>query len=321
MKKINLACKIFGIVILAASFCAGCEEAIPPTQTALPTQSPIPTSTPEPTITPTKTTPSTEWQLSPDGHIYYKESELYDGMFTINKEHPEWVEQYWEDTIRGLWNLNNIGENSDFINRFPTDDALVQFLKDGGEPVNNLWIPVIYPDSRRQFMRQATLKPIGNSIDLSQFAIVIYKPTIEEIYKYSPSFATGTKYVSYLGAVAEVMTEEIEMNGKNLLKFTFRRDLLVDATRLIPLDNSEPTIREEFVFPAMSDDKTPEENLLGGIQLVRSWPITMQIKDTDWAYAIVPGNDPIKVNFNSIVPLFGEYSEITTLEGSPISLR
>lgn len=278
------------------------------------------TPTPGSTIM-VKSPASTEWQLSPDGHIYYKESELYDGMFTINKEHPEWVEKYWEDTVRGLWNLNNIGENTAFVNQFPTDDSLVQYLKDGGGLVNNLCIPVIYLDSRRQYMNEATLIPTIKPIDLSIFALSIYKPTIDEIYKSSPSYETGTKYVSYLGAVAKTMTEEVEISGRNILKITFRRDLLVDATRLLIIDHADPDTNKEFLFPSMSDEKTPEENLLAATQLVRSWPITMQIKDTGWAYAIVPGHKPALVNFNTIWPIFGKYSDITKLEGSPISLR
>ncbi len=224
MKKVNLVCKIFGIVILAASFCAGCEEAIPPTPTVLSTNTPVPTFTTVPTVTPTEKAPaSTEWQLSPDGHIYYKESELYGGMFTINKEHPEWVEQYWEDTIRGLWNLNYVSENTAFLSKFPIDDSLIYYLKSGGGPINNLWIPEIYPDRRGEYFNEATMVPTNKMVDLSQIALSIYKPTREEIYKYSPSYTTGTKYVSYMGAKAEVMIEELEMNGTYILKTYFQK--------------------------------------------------------------------------------------------------
>lgn len=322
MKKINLVCKIFGIIVLVALFCAGCEKVFPPMPTTLPTKTPIPTSTPEPTITPTKPPPSTEWQLSPDGHIYYKESELYGGMFTINKEHPEWVEKYWEDTIRGLWNLNNIGENTAFINLFPTDDSLVQYLKDGGGPVNNLWIPEIYPSAERRFLRQGTLKLTKEMVDLSQIAIAIYKPTTEEIYKYSPSYATGTKYISYEGAAGEALTEIIEMENDNILKITLRRDLLMDATRFLPKSNDNFLDTQEFVLLAITEAKSAQENLLAATQLMRSWPLNMQIEDGQESRAwVTTGINPYMINFNSISALYHDYVEITTVKETLLVIR
>lgn len=280
----------------------------------------LPTPTQESTQT-EKAPASAEWQLSPDGHIYYKESELYDGMFTINKEHPEWVEKYWEDTVRGLWNLNNIGENTAFINQFPTDDALVQYLKDGGGTVSNLWIPVIYPNSARQFIRQGTLVPATGQVDLSKIAIAIYKPTTEEIYKYSPSYATGTRYVSYIGAAGEALTELVALDNNNFIKITLRRDLLMDATRLLASDSNRPTDTQEFILLALSAEKTSDENLLAATQLLRSWPLHMQIKDGQESVAWIANLKPPMLNFNSIAPLYHEYTEITTLDETPLAIR
>lgn len=321
MKKISLICKIFGIIVLVALFCAGCEKVIPTMPTAISTKTPIPTFTPELTITPTKPPPSTEWQLSPDGHIYYKESELYGGMFTINKEHPEWVEKYWEDTIRGLWNLNNVGENTKFINQFPTDDALVQYLKDGDGHVNNLWIPEIYPSASRIFIKSAILTPVNSQVDLSQIAIAIYKPTTEEIYKYSPSYATGTKYVSYFGGKGEALTEVAEINSQNILKITLRRDLLIDAMQPLLISDQDLSSSKQFSILAITEDSSAEENLLAATQLVQSWPLHMQIKDAPYATAYMTNYDPALLNFNSIWPLYGDYTKITTLDWTPLSIR
>ncbi|HOE35330.1 MAG: hypothetical protein GX415_00860 [Chloroflexi bacterium] len=260
------------------------------------------------------------WQLSPDGHIYYNEKELYDGMFTINKEHPEWVEQYWEDTIRGLWNLNFVSENKAFINQFPTDDALIDYLKNGGGPVSNLWIPAIYPNAARLFLRAATMMPTSGKINLSKIAIGIYKPTTEEIYKYSPSYATGTKYISYLGAAGEVMIEETDFNGEKILKMTFRRDILLDATRSLCTDKTGSK-NKDFTLLALSTEKKDDENLMAAVQLLRSWPTHMQIRDTEYAKAIIKNVQPPAINFNTIAPFYSKYEAITTLESSPITLR
>lgn len=262
------------------------------------------------------------WQLSPDGHIYYNEKELYDGLFTINKEHPEWVEKYWEDTIRGLWNLNNVSDNQAFINQFPTDDKLVDYLKNGGGPVSNLWIPVIYPNSKRQFLRQATMIPASGKIDLSKIAIAIYKPTTEEIYKYSPSYASGTKYISYSGAAGEVLIEEINMGNTTILKITHRRDLLVDALRMPFVKLGESGSAKEFYMLSISPDKKNEENLLAATQLLKYWNRQALMRSVDgWAEAYWTYYNPPVLGVNTIKPTYQECVDITTIEGSPIALR
>jgi len=278
---------------------------------------------PEPAVSPTPTEKAEAqdiWQVSPDGHIVYNEAQLYGGMFTIDKEHPEYTEKYWEDTIRGLWNLNSVGENTAFLSQFPTDDSLVDYLQKGGEPVSNLWIPVIYPSSNRRYINQATLVPTENSVDLTKISIAIYKPSQDEMYKFNSNYASGTKYVSYLGAAGEAMVEEVNFEGKYILCMTLRRDLLMDATRLLPIDEYGYEGKNGTMLAIMGE-KTDEENLLAATQLLRSWPLHMQIKDTAYAIAWMKNSIPPRINFNSIGPVFLDYEEITTLDETPLAIR
>lgn len=278
---------------------------------------------PTETATPTsveKGPASTEWQVSPDGHIVYNESQLYEGMFTINKEHPEYVEKYWEELVRGLWNLNFVSENINFINQFQTADSFINYLKNDGGLVNNLWIPVIYPSLERRFVYQATMIPASNQIDLSSIAITIYKPSEDEMYKYSPNYSTGTNYISYLGAAGEVVVEETKFNGNNILKMTYRRDLFMDAERKLAT-NLEGGTGQNYKILALGANKSSEENLLAATQLIRSWPLHMQIKDTGYGYAWKTDVTPPVLNFSVIWPTYQEYKSITTLEGSPLVIR
>jgi hypothetical protein len=291
------------------------EVSATPTETSTPTASATPTETP--TVTPERLPVEDRWQVSPDGHIAYNEAQLYGGLFTIDTEHPEYTGKYWEDSVRGLWNLNSVGKNTAFLSQFPTPDSLVKYLQDGGGPVNNLWIPVIYPKPGRGFYFRAALEPIEGSVDLSQIVISIYKPTIDEIYHYSPSYATGTKFISYTGAKGEVLVEKVDINGRNILKFTLRRDLLTDATNVMFRDGTERT------FLAMTDEKTSEENLLAATQLIRSWLVQMQTRDEPdtGIRAWIDESDPPRLNFLPIGASVQVLNNITTLDGTPLKIR
>ena len=75
------------------------------TDTLSPTNKPtiLPTETPTITLTSTpaeKPTAQDIWLVSPDGHIAYNESQLYGGLFTIDTEHPEYAQKYWEGLVR-----------------------------------------------------------------------------------------------------------------------------------------------------------------------------------------------------------------------------
>jgi len=179
------------------------------------------------------------WQLSPDGHIYYNEAELYGGMFTINKEHPEYVEKYWEDAVRGLWNINRIGQNSDFMSQFHTEEYFMDYVRQG-KLVSNLWIPVIYPEGGRENVREAALVPTSRPVDLSTIALSIYKPTLDEIYSYSGEYPS-TNYLSYVGGKGEILIKEMPLNGKNILSFGFRKDTLMDETIYAKISKVERT--------------------------------------------------------------------------------
>jgi hypothetical protein len=214
------------------------------------------------------------WQLSPDGHIYYNESELYGGLFTINTEYPEYVEAYWEGTIRGLWHLNSVTKNTAFMSQFPTEDSLIDHIKNGGGPVSNLWIPVIYPKTQRQFMYQATMQPVEGRVDLSSIAISIYKPTTEEIYDYSPSPAR-TKYISYLHGGEEVYIETNKIDDRTILSLSFRSDILMDS------DYSWAGYDEQYHVFALLDTKSGEDNFIAASQLLKSWILRMESSNND----------------------------------------
>ena len=296
-----------------------------PRSTETPTQPPEPTHTPTPTETPTVTPTETRipaenvWQLSPDGHVYYNEAELYGGLFTINKEHPEWVEKYWEDTVRGLWNLNLVGENTAFLSQFPSADSLVDYVKNGGGPVSNLWKPVKFPDGRRQYWWAGTLVPTDSGVDLSNIAIAIYKPTRDEMYKWSPSYYRTNFYPIY-GAGNQFLIEEINVEGKNILRFTFRSDILMDD--VIPEGSGLQILRL-----ALTEDKSPEENLKAASQLVRSIPFQMLICKDRADGSVGAWAPPLNsrelgvLNIYAFNPTGEEFAELASPDGSPLSLR
>ena len=334
MQKIIL--RIFLVAFQSFLFIAitGCTttdyEGIPntattPSLTAISlTLTPTISATPAETVAPTATEKppaSTEWHLSPDGHVVYNESQLYEGMFTINKEHPEYVEKYWEELVRGLWNLNSIGENEAFLSQFPTDDSLVDHFRNGGKPISNMLIPSIYPVSKQQYFGSAELLPTKGSIDLSKIAISIYKPTTEEIYKYSPSPSSGTKYIHFLGGGGSVWIQEKEFEGQNILSMTYRKDLLMDKQKKFPITDQQCTGGEWFIVPALQEDKSPEENLLAATQLLRYWPLQMQMKEfCDMPLFYESYDPPLLAIVNSHM-MYQAVEDITTLDGTPLALR
>jgi len=266
-----------------------------------------------------------KWQLSPDGHVYFNEAELYDGMFTINKDHSEFVEEYWENTIRGLWKLNYVGENYALLNQFPTADSLVEYVKNGGGPVYNLQIPVPYPEGGVRFVGQGALVYTKGPVDLSAIALSIYKPTTEEIYSYSPNYKLNP-FLSYRVAKGEVLIEEFQTNGKNVLKFTHRRDMLIDST--------VKQVRSGQIITgyAFSDAKNPEENMLAALQSIMGWNYIAQGAEryydasdpvrADTYGWVTAGLDPPMINFSIIASVNGEpYIALAHSPNPPIAIR
>ena len=322
MKTIFITLLLFVLVASVSSCSPG--QVFEPTSTPSPiipaTLTPTQTDTPttEPTITATpKPTPSDFWQLSPDGHVYYNESELYGGLFTINKEHPEYVEAFWEKMVSGLWNLNYISENNRFLSQFPTSDSLLKYLKNGGGPVSNLWIPVIYPNAKQEFYFEATMVPVEGKVDLSKIEISIYKPTKDEIYTASPSYASGTKFISIGGMFNRLLVEETDNDSENILRFTFRRDILADTQYTIPGEGS-------YTFYALTGQKSGQENLLAVSQLLNCWLYTAQMPKVfpdDGALGWMKTYSPPLLNVNSYAPTSQQRMEFANIEGSPLMVR
>jgi hypothetical protein len=286
---------LFALFLLSSLVLSSCS----PIATEVATTAPLATAESAPTQPP----PSTEWQLSPDGHVYYKESELYGGMFTINKEHPENVEQYWEDTIRGLWNLNFVSQNKDFLNQFPTDDSLIEYLNNGGGPVENLWIPVKYPNPSQQFWYQATMEPVEGAVDLSKIGLSIEKPSQEDITNFSPSYGTGPEFILFGGPYLQVRITVEKYDGENILLLNYQ------------------SISTEYtpggVISLLYEPNEPRENLEAASQLIMSWAIIMhKVKYCDTSL------NPIRLDTgNQSQPSNQEFQNMRNSETSPIEIR
>ena len=279
-----------------------------------PTSTPTPPPSPAPTETATAietATASSEWQTTSDGHILYNEKDLFNGLFTMNPENNgEYTKEYWEDIIRGLWNLNNISKNTAFLTQFPTDQSLVDYFNNGGRFVDNLWIPVQYPNSDQQYYNAAIMVPVEGPTDLSKIAIAIYKPTAEEMRNYKVAYH-GSRFMSFNGYLGEVA---IEKNKSNILVFTIRRDLLNDMSKIFYDGNSGK-------FLALSDQKTPQENLLAATQLLRIWTIQMQTRDNNAGRAWIDKWNPPGIKFWPLSVSAIVLEGATTLEGTPLAIR
>jgi hypothetical protein len=250
----------------------------------------------------------------------YNEAQLYGGLFTIDTEHPEYTQQYWEYTIRGLWNLNSLTkdskfENTAFLNQFPIVDSLLQWINDG-KLVNNLWIPVKYPSADKEFYYLATLTPVDGSIDLSKIALSIYKPTIDEARNYSPNFARvkpgTTGYISYLGACEQVLVEVNNISSDHILSITYKSEVIQDTT--YP--------GEEADCLALLPEKPDKDNLLAATQLILSGPLRWNlVSSPSGAFWIHTGHTPLVLNIDNIWPSPSAFISITTLDNTPLAIR
>jgi hypothetical protein len=228
----------------------------------------------------------------------------------MNQENNgQYTRQYWEDLIRGLWNLNWLSKNTAFLSQFPTDQALLDYLNNGGGPIDNLWIPVQYPNSDQQYYNAAIMVPVEGKSDLSNVTLAIYKPTIEEIKSYKVAYH-GSRFMSVNGGLLEVA---IEKNKDNTLTFTLRRDLLTDKSKIFTDGNSGK-------FLALSDEKTPQENLLAATQLLKIWTIQMQTRDNNTGHAWVDIWNPPGIQFRNLFSSVNRLNNATKLEGSPLAI-
>jgi hypothetical protein len=206
------------ISLFLLTLLAACIPGLPASPRAAATSSPTfhPTLNPESTPIPTETLVPTAteklpaqdiWQVSPDKHIVYNETKLVDGKLTINTEHPEYTLEYWKSIITGIHNLNVIGKNTSFTDKFPTAQSLIDYLNSpDSEPITNLLIPVIYPNSDREFAHGATLVTI-DSVNLSQIAIQIENPSREEIMKYTGKYP-NTEFISFWAGSGEILVKK-----------------------------------------------------------------------------------------------------------------
>jgi hypothetical protein len=227
---------------------------------------------------PTPEAPVNEWILSPDGHIFYNEAELYGGMFTLNLGlNPETqrpiAEETWEESIRGLYQVQVAGQNRTLLARYPSVESFVQAAAEG-VLIGNLWIPVRYPGTRREFWGHGAWVPLEGPVDLSSVAIAVARPTAEERMQFN--YVT-TPYFAYYGKACEVLVERVEIGGRLVLRFNFRSDLNYDFAMEDP----------DFPYLALREDKSSEENLMAATQLIRSWVWAMQhmgpdVRRTEW---------------------------------------
>lgn len=218
-----------------------------PTPTATQVFTPTTEASPTPEITSTPEAVD-EWRLSPDGHIYYNEAELYGGLFTIN---PENTTAYWEDLVSGLYTITRYFGNTRFLSRYPSEEGFLEAIGNG-RPIEGLCIPAQHPTRLRQYQGAIACSSSG-PVDLSSVAIVIDRPTREEMlhhtrYDFPP-------YLFFDRRLGELYVEAIEREGKQILEFHFRRDVVYE---------------EPYVHPLLPDG-SPEHNLVVATELLNSW--------------------------------------------------
>jgi hypothetical protein len=167
---------------------------------------------------------------------------------------------------------------------------------------------------------QAAMVPVDGKINLSQIAIGIYKPTKDEIYKASASYASGTKFISFEGMSNRVLIEEINSIGsENIIKFTFRRDILADTLYSTPYG--------DYTYLALSDQKTGEENWLAVSQMLNAWLFEMQMPKVmtqpfnTGSVAWMKSETPPVLNTHVHCSDPQQRQEFANIEGSPLMVR
>ena len=280
-----------------------------PTQQSLPTEttSPTPTAetspTPEITATPTEIPVRDEWQVSADGLILYNQATLAEGLFTINEAATQYT---WDELIRSLYQINVAGENRTFLRQFPT---LESFREEAlsGRPIENMWIAIDHPGSGIRYLNQATWAPV-ESVDLSSTAVAIVHLTYNDIVH--PTTRDERPFFTANWAMGELLIERVEINGRFVIRFTFRHSLYDNPT---------------YGILGLSDDYPPEHNLAAITQFINSWfwevdhmvdsPVTGEIRIADV-------NPPIFNLGSADLPSRSELESFAQdLEHSPFRLR
>ncbi|MFH2143844.1 MAG: hypothetical protein ABIJ97_15575, partial [Bacteroidota bacterium] len=243
-----------------------------------------------------------EIKVSADGRIVYNEADLYGGLFTIN---PEESERLWEEHLTGIYYINRVSKNTDLLNRFPTVEAFMEFARNNGV-IDEIRIPVQYPDRERQFEAQATWEVVNN-VDLSQIKIGVSLISDELVQDYSYA---NTDYLLFQGYMGGVKIEEIEVNGKQVLSFKFQKRQFTD---------------HEYNILALKLSESFEHILVAANQLIRMWSFesnAMQGRTSPSGNKLYYANDiPQLLNFAGIYATKSGYLEMQSLEDTFLSLR
>lgn len=190
-----------------------------------------------------------EWLVSSDGRIASNPTEMYGGILEIVDD-PEKT-GYLHDRVLGiLWGLNHLANNRAFLQRFPTEESFVSFAQ-SENPIVDMGIPVEHPGRSRINLDNGTLQYV-QGIDISTIAIGIDNPSKQEMLTFS---SASSPFYTYYGSGGELLVQPIELDGRTILSFTFRLDLL----------HAEGY--EEWL---LTPDRSPEEILTASVLLLNS---------------------------------------------------
>ncbi len=232
--------------------------------------------------------------------IIANDAELYGGLFTIN---PEQVEKLWEETIKGMYNIQVITENVALTNKYPTVDSFLEAAR-SGVPIENFRILVAYPISNLEYRYSSSWVEAEGPVDLSIIPYDIPQLTNEALGNLND---TDRKYSWFNGIYGQSRIETREIEGRNLLTISLRRTALFDSEK-----NSLSLI----------EGKPIASNYSAATQLIKTF--TYELNNIDSYITVESGEDQNTfpyIGTEGVFPSSGLNSSMQGTEDSPLIIR
>lgn len=218
-----------------------------------------------------------EYLSSADGTVLWTKEGMANGELRVKDEKAK---ELINDTLKALWAVNNalvnpayindtpqeiIDDRKAFLEKFPTANALIKYVEDGGEPVDFIYIPVNNSQAlSARHLPTAMIQKIEN-IDLSKIIIgfdILPKSELVGITSFDTyiPMAINSPYVEFGGLPERLLVEAVKLSDSQAIlswKFNSIFDYEIHADKAL----GRITLYQE---------QLPSDKLLGATVLAKT---------------------------------------------------
>lgn len=222
-------------------------------------------------------TQAPEYLSSADGTVLWTKEGMSNGELRVKDEKAK---ELRNDTLKALWAVNNalvnpayindtpqeiIDDRQAFLEKFPTANALIKYVENGGDPVDFIYIPVNNSQALSAIHLPTAMIQKLENIDLSKIIIgfdILPKSELRgpiSLDKQIP-LAIDSPYVEFGGAPEQLMVKVTTyQNNQTILSWIFSTSIDYETNQKYALGRL-PLYHEQ----------SPTDKLLGATVLART---------------------------------------------------